>query len=227
MKFFRGCLGFFKHFRVGILDLGKHHQRNGDHRRDAQKGKANAVGGKQIIGTLDCGNEKQHHRPQKGTQLIQKFLIGKALACADLTGRKADQGIFRRFFDGLAHPLQDHKPAGNDPAVLRNQSQRRDRQHLQGIACNDQRPVFLCFIRKNTGQQTQRITTQLSHTGHKANGRAGCTCQIQVLTKNTPRTFMCHVRKQTDDAHQSNKGHSPSQALFLFQIHEDISPALP
>lgn len=168
MKRFRLFGTLFKHFRMRVFSLGQENQPKGDQRRDAQDGKAEAVGGEQVAGAFDGGDDKQHDGAEEGTELVQKFLVGKALSRAHFTGRKAHQRIFCRFFNGFADSFGNDESACNHPAVFRYQRQGGDRQHLQAIAHHDQRPVFFGLVGDKSREQSQRIATQFSESGHKS-----------------------------------------------------------
>ena len=58
----RGVRLLFKHLRVGVFDLGQHHQRDGDQRRDTKDGEAEPIGREQVAGPLDGGDGKEDDR---------------------------------------------------------------------------------------------------------------------------------------------------------------------
>lgn len=219
MKLLVFLLCFLEHLRVRVFDFGEHHQRNGDKRRNAQKCEANPVGRKQVAGAFDEADDKQHHRAEERAQLVEKLLIGKAFSGADLAGGKADQRILCRFLDGLADAFQNHQTAGQHPAVLRDQGQRRDGKHLKGVAHDHQRPVFLCLIRKKAGQEPKRIAAQFSHAGDKPNGCRRRTGEVQVFPQHAPRPLVGHIGEQADNAHQGDEGHRAGNQRTLLRFH--------
>lgn len=212
-------LDFLEHLRVRIFDFGEHHQSDGDERRNAQKSETNPVGRKQVAGAFDEADDKQNDRAEERPQLVKELLIGEALSSADLAGGKADQRILCRFFDGFADAFQNHQTAGQHPAVLRDQRQRRDCKHLKSVPHDHQRPVFLCLIRKEPGQEPQGIAAQLSHAGDKPDGcrrRAG---KVQVFPQHAPRALVGHIGEQADNAHQGDECHRAGNQRAFLRFH--------
>ena len=150
-------LHFFEHLGIRVFCLGVQDQADRDQCRNAQHGETDPIGGKQVPGSLDQCDKKEDHRSQKCSQLIQKFLISKPFAGSDLACRKADKRVFRGLLYGFADPFQDHQTAGSDPAVLRDERQCRNSQHLNGVSGDDQGPVLFGFIRDEPRKQPQGI----------------------------------------------------------------------
>ena len=210
-------------FRVGEAAAGIEQEQEGDAAGNCQHRKTQGIGADGGGIGLTQHHQPQQHRPQKGTDLIQKLLEAEAPPGSLLGRRKGHDGVLGRFFDGLAHALDHQQHTGGNPAVFPHQCQGGDGDDVQHIAQNGHGPVAAGAVGDASEDVAHGIADEFPQTGDEPDGSGGSSQQGQIGAPDTGGTLVGHIRKQADAAEQDQEHHGLGEPGF-FLFHLTASP---